>query len=298
MSFSSKVKDEMAGIVPASRHCGIAETAAFIAASGNVSDGRLVFTGDSDSFKKKLFTLLKKTYNIEQYDESRGLPEDTAEEILGSVHYPEMKDGVVSGIILKQSCCRRSFLRGFFLAGGSMSDPAKGYHLEMVCVSEAQAQQLIGLLESDDIKARSMKRKGHYVVYFKESEAIAEFLNITGAHLCMMDLENLRIEKGLRSDVNRRVNCDTANINKSLAASARQVEDIVFLKQEIGLGRLPEKLKQIAELRLEYPELNLKELGEMLQPPVGKSGINHRLRKLQELAEELRKNPALRPEGQ
>ena len=179
-----------------------------------------------------------------------------------------------------------------------MSDPAKGYHLELVCVSAAQAQQLIGLLESDDIKARSMKRKGHYVVYFKESEAIAEFLNITGAHLCMMDLENLRIEKGLRSDVNRRVNCDTANINKSLAASARQVEDIIFLKQEIGLGRLPEKLKQIAELRLEYPELNLKELGEMLQPPVGKSGINHRLRKLQELAEELRKDPSFRPEGQ
>ena len=147
MSFSSKVKDEMAGIRPASRHCGIAEMAAFTAVAGNVNGGRLVFTGDSDSFKKKVFTLLKKTYNIEQYDESRGLPQDTAAEILGSIHYPEMKDGVISGIVLKQSCCRRSFLRGFFLAGGSMSDPAKSYHLEMVCVSEAQAQQLMSVLE-------------------------------------------------------------------------------------------------------------------------------------------------------
>lgn len=289
MSFSSKVKDEMAGIVPASRHCSIAETAAFIAASGNVSDGRLVFTGDSDPFKKKLFTLLKKTYNIEQYDENRGLTEESAAEILGSVHFSEMNEGAVSGIILKQSCCRRSFLRGFFLAGGSMSDPAKNYHLEMVCSTQAQARQLIELMEGFDIRARSMKRKGHHVVYLKESEAIYEFLNITGAHLCMMDLENLRIEKGLRSDVNRRVNCDTANINKSLAASRRQVEDIEFLKQEIGLGRLPEKLKLVAELRLENPELNLVQLGEMLQPPVGKSGINHRLRKLQDMAEELRK---------
>ena len=170
-----------------------------------------------------------------------------------------------------------------------MSDPAKGYHLELVCDCQAQAQQLIDLLEGYDIKARSMIRKGHHVVYVKESEAIAEFLNITGAHLCMMELENLRIEKGLRSDVNRRVNCDTANINKSLAASRRQVEDIEYLKQEIGLGRLPENLKLVAELRLENPELNLVQLGEMLQPPVGKSGINHRLRKLQEMAEELRK---------
>ena len=170
-----------------------------------------------------------------------------------------------------------------------MSDPAKSYHLEMVCSTQAQARQLIELMEGFDIRARSMKRKGHHVVYLKESEAISEFLNITGAHLCMMDLENLRIEKGLRSDVNRRVNCDTANINKSLAASRRQVEDIEFLKQEIGLGRLPENLKLVAELRLENPELNLMQLGEMLQPPVGKSGINHRLRKLQDMAEELRK---------
>lgn len=292
MSFSSKVKEELALVVAASRHCCIAEMAAFIAVSGSVKDGRLVFGGDSDSFKKKLFTLLKKTYNIEQYDESSGLGGGEAAEVLESVRYSDMDKGVISELLLKMSCCRRAYLRGFFIAGGSMSDPAKGYHLEMVCSGQGQAEQMITLLEGFDIKAGSMQRKGHFVVYLKESEAIAEFLSITGAHRCMMDLENLRIEKGLRSDVNRRVNCDTANINKSLAASARQVEDIRYIKETMGLGRLPDKLKEAAQLRLEYPELNLKELGEMLDPPVGKSGINHRLRKLQELAEELRKTGA------
>ena len=288
MSFSSKVKEEMAAVIAPSRHCCIAELAAFIAVSAVVDGGTLVFGGDSDHFKKKVFTLLRKTYNIEQYDESRGLSGEEAAEVLGSVHYSEMKGGAVSELLLKMGCCKRAYLRGFFIAGGSMSDPAKGYHLEMVCTGEEQAVQIRALLEGFDIKAGSMLRKGHHVVYLKESEAIAEFLSITGAHLCMMDLENLRIEKGLRSDVNRRVNCDTANINKTLAASARQVEDIRYVKEVMGLGRLPEKLRQAAELRLEYPELNLKELGEMLDPPVGKSGINHRLRKLQELAEELR----------
>ncbi len=289
MSFSSKVKAEMADIIPAARHCCIAETAALIAVSATVVDGKLVFTGDSESFRKKVFTLLKKTYNIEQYGDSGKLLYPQADEVLCSVHFSEMKYGRVSELLLKQSCCRRAYLRSFFIAGGSMSDPAKGYHLELVCISSAQAEQLGSLLEGFDIRSGSMMRKGHYVVYLKESEAIAEFLNVTGAHRCMMELENLRIEKGLRSDVNRRVNCDTANIKKTLEASARQVEDIEFLKKEIGLGRLPEKLKLVAELRLEYPELNLKELGEMLQPPVGKSGINHRLRKLQELAEELKR---------
>ncbi len=289
MSFSSMVKDEMADIIPASRHCCIAEMAACIAVSGVVKDNGLDFSGDPDHLRKKVFTLLKKTYNIEQHDENRTISPDEAKEILESVHYEELKDGAVSGLILKQSCCKRSYLRGFFLAGGSMSDPSKSYHLELVCNGRGQAEQLRSLLSGFDIKAGSMMRKGHYVVYLKESEAIAEFLNVTGAHRCMMELENLRIEKGLRSDVNRRVNCDTANINKSLAASARQLEDIRYLIQVRGLGRLPEKLRQAAEIRLEYPELNLKELGEMLDPPVGKSGINHRLRKLQELAEELRK---------
>ena len=182
----------------------------------------------------------------------------------------------------------RAFLRDCFLACGTVSDPEKGYHLEFNCEEPEKAESILKCLQSFEIQARITERKGRRVVYVKESESIAEFLNVTGAHQAMMELENLRIVKSVRSDVNRRVNCDTANIRKMLEASERQIADIRYVERHMGLGRLSEPLRLVAELRLEHPELNLQELGQMLQPPVGKSGINHRLRKISEIAEELR----------
>ena len=184
----------------------------------------------------------------------------------------------------------RLFLRDSFLSCGTISDPEKGYHLEFSCEDAETAERIRANLKSFQIRSGVTLRKGKTVVYVKESEAIAEFLNITGAHRSLMELENLRIVKSVRSDVNRRVNCDTANIRKMLEASERQVEDIRYVEKHLGLGKLPEPLRLVAELRLEHPELNLQQLGEMLQPPVGKSGINHRLRKLSAIAEELRSN--------
>ncbi|MCR5249783.1 MAG: DNA-binding protein WhiA [Lachnospiraceae bacterium] len=184
----------------------------------------------------------------------------------------------------------RLFLRDSFLACGHLSDPEKGYHLEFTCDDSETAEKIRANLDSFQIRSGITVRKGKHVVYVKESESIAEFLSVTGAHQSMMELENLRIVKSVRSDVNRRVNCDTANIRKMLQASERQIEDIRYVERHMGLGRLSEPLRLVAELRLEHPELNLQELGEMLEPPVGKSGINHRLRKISGIAEELRRN--------
>jgi DNA-binding protein WhiA len=144
------------------------------------------------------------------------------------------------------------------------------------------------VIQSFGIDAKTILRKKYHVVYMKESEAIVDLLNIMEAHVALMKLENLRILKELRNTVNRRVNCETANINKTLDSSRKQQEDILLLKEKYGLENLPKGLQQIAQIRLEEPEASLKELGEMLEPPIGKSGVNHRLRKLSELADKLK----------
>ncbi|MBO6206596.1 MAG: DNA-binding protein WhiA [Lachnospiraceae bacterium] len=293
MSFSSEVKSELDKQIGASRHCQIAEMAAYVANIAKIQDGKLRFHSENDRLLKKVFTLLQKTYSINSDEEGEGSQltvSDAAQVayVTESVHYAEMQGGAVSPLLLKNSCCRRAYLRGCFACIGSMSDPEKSYHLEFYCSGDMQAGQLLEVLQEFGIMARSTVRKGHTIVYLKESEAIAEFLNVAGAVQAMMELENLRIEKELRGDANRRVNCDTANIQKTLNAAERQLEDIRYLERYYGLQRLNDPLRQMAEVRLEYPEATLAELGELLDPHVGKSGVNHRLRKLSEIAEEHR----------
>ena len=194
----------------------------------------------------------------------------------------------VDPILLKNSCCRRAFLRGAFLCVGSMSNPSKSYHLEFVCEHEAWALQIQQEIASFQIEAKIIKRKKYYVVYLKEGTSIVDLLNVMGAHRALMQMENLRVEKEVRNSVNRQVNCEAANITKTVNAANKQIEDIEYLKKHYGLLNLPEGLRQMAEVRLEHPDSSLLELGEYLNPPVGKSGVNHRLRKLGELAERLR----------
>lgn len=293
MSFSAEVKAELDKQIGASRHCQIAEMAAYVANIAQISDGKLLFHSENDRLLKKVFTLLQKTYSINSDDEG-GDGDLTVSDparvafVTESVRYSEMQGGAVSPLLLKNSCCRRAYLRGCFVSIGSMSDPEKHYHLEFYCSEMPQAEQLMAVLQEFGIKARTTVRKGHTIVYLKESESIAEFLSVVGAVQAMMELENLRIEKELRGDANRRVNCDTANIQKTLNAAERQLEDIQYLQERYGLQRLSDPLRQMAEVRLEYPEATLAELGEMLDPKVGKSGVNHRLRKLSEIAEEHR----------
>ena len=195
---------------------------------------------------------------------------------------------LVDMLLVQQNCCKRAFIRGAFLASGSISDPEKGYHFEIVCPDVRKAEQLQVVIRSFSVDAKIVQRKKSYVVYVKEGAQIVDMLAVMEANVALMDLENIRILKEMRNSVNRKVNCETANINKTVNAAVKQIEDIRLIQQRMGFEQLNEGLAQIAELRMQYPEATLKELGMMLSPQVGKSGVNHRLRKLSAMADELR----------
>ena len=173
-------------------------------------------------------------------------------------------------------------------ADSSVSDPRKSYHLEFVCDEKAQAVQLREVLSEFQIEARIIGRKKYQGVYLKEGAGIVDLLNVMGAHVSLMELENMRILKEMRNSINRRVNCETANISKTVTAAGRQIEDILLIRDRYGFENLPDNLRQMAEVRLEYPDAALKELGGYLEPVVGKSGVNHRLRRLSEIADRIR----------
>ena len=287
MSFSGKVKEELAKHISSARHCQLAELAAilhFCGQYGRDADGTYTigFETENELLVRKGFTLLKKTFNI---DTGLGLTEDIF--LVLSTKIGDLNEAV-SPLLVKNSCCRRAFLRGAFLSVGSISDPNKGYHLEFVCTIPEQAEQIKELMGEFDIIGKIVRRKKYFVVYVKEGSAIVDLLNVFEAHKALMEFENLRILKEMRNSINRKVNCEAANINKTVNAAAKQIEDIIFLRDYYGLENLPEPLRQTAGVRLEYPDSSLKELGELMDPPVGKSGVNHRLRKLCELAEKIR----------
>lgn len=289
MSFSSKVKEELEKTVPSSRHCQLAELAAIIhlGCKMDLRDSEpenITICCENSFVDRKYFTLLKKTViingNVVKLLQAVKILDEE-----GRMH--KLEEGI-HPLLIKNSCCRRAFLRGAFLSIGSMSDPNKGYHLEFVCENEIHALQIQQVICNFDIEAKIVRRKKYYVVYLKEGSGIVDLLNVMGAHLSLMKLENLRVEKEVRNSVNRQVNCEAANITKTVNAANRQIEDILLLQEKYGLSNLPDNLKQMAEVRLEHPDSSLQELGEYLNPPVGKSGVNHRLRKLSELAERIR----------
>ena len=182
----------------------------------------------------------------------------------------------------------KGLIRDAFLRSGSISDPEKFYHLEIVFTSHEEAKSIQKMLEDFGLDAKIVERKGHYVVYLKEGAQIADMLRIMEAPLALMEFENIRIVKEMRNSINRQVNCEAANLGKTISAAVKQVEDIRYICSKVGLDNIPESLAETAKIRLEYPEATLKELGELMDPPVGKSGVNHRLKKLSELAEDLR----------
>lgn len=305
MSFSGDVKDELAKHETNRRHCMIAELAAIIGLLGKIvqkDDGFYSITIHTENvtLARKCFTLIKKTFNIIteiQISTSYQLlinDKDASRRILqalklmdedGKRHYVNQ---LVHPLLIQNECCKRAFIRGAFLAAGSMSDPEKFYHFEIVCDTQGKASQLMDTINCFDIESKIVERKNHYVVYVKEGTQIVDLLNIMEAHVSLMQMENVRILKDMRNNVNRQVNCETANLNKTVSAAVRQAEDIHLIKDKGRLETLPDNLREIAEIRLENPEASLKELGEMLNPPIGKSGVNHRLRKLSEIADSIR----------
>jgi len=295
MSFSGAVKEEIAKHSHGARHCQLAELAAIIQFGCHIGRDKtgknaILFNTDNDALQRKYFTLLKKTFNIGTANE---LDDDKMWELLQSIKLADTEgmlrdfNGPVSPLLIKQSCCKRAYLRGAYLSIGSMSDPRGSYHLELVCDNEIQAKQLASVISDFDLESKIIERKKHFVVYMKESGIIVDFLNVIDANVALMEMENERILKEVRNSVNRRVNCEAANITKTVNASAKQVAEIEFLRDNFGLNNLPSNLREMAEVRLEHPDATLAELGEFLSPPVGKSGVNHRLRRLSEIAQGL-----------
>lgn len=314
VTFSGKIKKELARQWSEARHCQIAEIAAIISMCGRVSiDSHerymVKVRTENVSVAKKYFTLLRKTFNIKNEvlvsrNRSNGNVSYTVivknhEDAIRVLQASKLIDeegeiseefSLVKNLIVQHSCCKRAFIRGAFLAAGSMSNPEKSYHIEIVCTARKKAEQLCAIINSFGLEAKVIARKKAYVVYLKEGSQIVDLLNIMEAPVALMEMENVRILKEMRNSVNRKVNCETANINKTVSAAVKQAEDIRYIRDRIGMKKLPEGLQEIAELRLEYPNATLKELGDLLSTPLGKSGVNHRLRKLSEIAEELRGN--------
>ena len=310
MSFSNEIKNELAHMEHDKKCCEIAELAGLVRMDGTILIGSrkgigLELVTENAAVARKAFKGLKKLFQVEteitvqrrtrlkknnvylvrvpgqpkvmELLDTLGLTKD------GLMYNPEISDALV-----KKECCKRSYLRGVFLGAGSLSDPMNSYHLEIVANSEEYADSLVKLIETFGLHPKISSRKNVLLVYLKESEQIADFLNIIGAHQALLELENIRIQKEVRNQVNRLVNCESANMNKTIDAAVRQKENIEFIQKYYGLEKLNEGLRAVAEARLEYPEISLKELGTMMDPPLGKSGINHRMRKLEELADELR----------
>lgn len=295
MSFSSDVKEELVKALPHERHCRIAELTAILTFAGrrNGSAIRVYPTTETQAAIRKCFTLLNKTFNINtdifQNDFEKNKPYiEFNKDIPGMDKVLEAIANEGPSYLLMNDCCKRAYLRGAFISNGYINDPNKAYHLEFVCNDEVLGEMLLELLGDFNVAAKMTMRKKYYVVYVKDADTIQDILNVMEAHKALMELVNARIVKDVRNDVNRKNNCDVANSDKAVFAASRQIEDILFIKEKQGFDELPESLKTIAELRLEYPEDSLAELGSLLTPPVGKSGVNHRLRKISEYAQRLR----------
>lgn len=296
MSFSGDVKEELSGIIPKSRHCQISEIAGILAIAGT-AEGEVGLSSDNKNLQRKFFTLLLKAFNIEKgllsdgenAGQSRAIPNDEKK-------LQDIRQAISHPMLLAMECCRKAYLRGAFLAGGSISDPEKYYHLEIVCCSEETAEAVRDAMNSFGLDAKIVIRKNSWVVYLKEGEQIVQIIGLMGGSQSFLKLVDIRIWREFRGNINRRVNCETANLNRTAVTSVRQIEDIRYIEEELGFGVLPVPLRQMAEVRLQNPEASLKELGEAMNPRLGKSGVNHRLRKLSEIAEKARKERGGNPE--
>lgn len=300
MSFAGKVKNELLAQTGKSKHCQVAEIAALFAVCGQIileENGNYIikFTTENLTVAQKYYMLVKRVFHAKLEMMLRGrhqyvlflLEEEDTSAFMKTIQVFD-SDVLVAEELISRPCCRRAFLRGSFLASGSVTDPNSQYHLEIMAGGYERAERMQEIMGVFALDAKIVERKKNYVVYIKEGSGIVDFLNITGAHVALMEYENVRILKEMRNSINRQVNCETANIKKTVSASSRQVSDIQYIYDTIGFGTLSENLREIAKLRLENPDVTLKELGEMLNPPIGKSGVNHRLRRLSETASKLR----------
>lgn len=312
MSFSGEVKEELSRQVPPSRHCCVAEITAILCCAGELVKNRtgsysLKVHTENLTVARKYFMLIEKTFQVKteilvkrnvSLKKSKNYfiyirSQHDVEKVLKATKLLRedmelQKEFIPSHLVTQNTCCKRAYLRGIFLAAGSVTDPAKTYHFEIVATSHAKAQYTAEIMHSFGIEAKIIARKKYFVVYVKEGSQIVDLLNIMEAHIALMNLENVRILKEMRNSINRQVNCETANINKTVVAASKQIDDIKYIRDMVGLSDLPEGLEEVARLRIEQPDASLKELGALLNPSLGKSGVNHRLRRISKIADSLR----------
>lgn len=313
MSFSVETKNELARTEPEKKCCQLSEIAGFLRVSGSLrlaggGKFKIVITTDNAAVARHYKKLIKEYFQVDtslEVGEGNNLnkgyrymltinPDQRSEQILRETGILLVREGnnyISDGIyddIVRSKCCRKSYLRGMFMASGSVANPEKSYHLEIVCGSKNLAKDLKKLIDRfEDLSAKIVERKNHYVVYMKNSNYIRDMLAIMGAHSHVLEYEDVMLKKAMVNEATRMTNCDTANTDRALDAAEKQIANIRKIQETKGIDHLPEKLKAIALLRLEHPEASLTQLGEMADPPLKKSGVNNRFKKIEEIASKL-----------
>jgi hypothetical protein len=310
MTYALEAKNELARRDLGKSCCQAAELEAFIRLSGNIQiTGKrmaLNVVTSNPAVARRIFSLFKCVFNLSsEVLVRRKIRLKKNNVYLVRISEPLrvrevlhrlglMQNGVLvqetDELTVKSKCCRRAYLRGAFLAAGSVSNPENSYHLEIYTDYQRLAEELAALIDSFGLKAKVISRKNGYFAYLKDSEQIVWFLNVIGAHSALLNFENIRILKGIRNKINRLVNFETANVNKTVDAAVKQAECIRIINEQASFTFLDAPLRRLAELRLENPEASLQELGQMLTPPLSKSGVNHRMRKLERIAKQLLKD--------
>lgn len=309
MSFASDIKKELTSIEISNTCCSQAELAALIRMNGAISVSKNKYTLDvqteNAAIARRIYSLIKMnyTYPVELLVRRKmklkknnvyivRLLQDVGNFLskLDILHGPYALTRTISKRYVDKECCQKAYLRGAFLAGGSVNNPeTSSYHLEIFNVHEEHNHSLCTLLNTFDLRARELERRSGYIVYIKEAEKITELLIIIGAHNALFKFEDVRIVRDMRNSVNRLVNCETANLNKTIGAAFRQIESIQLIQNTIGLDAIPKRLQEIAHVRVHHQEASLQELGEMIESgPISKSGVNHRLKKIDEIAKDIR----------
>ncbi|WNS75020.1 DNA-binding protein WhiA [Bacillus sp. DTU_2020_1000418_1_SI_GHA_SEK_038] len=308
MSFASETKKELTNL-EVKDCCGMAELSALIRMNGSLSfsSRKLIvdIQTENAAIARRIYILIKKNFHVQVellVRKKMRLKKNNVYIVRLSEQASEILDNLkilsegfvfthnISEELIKRKCCKRSYLRGAFLAGGSVNNPeTSSYHLEISSLYKEHNDSLCELMNTFGLNSKTLERKKGFITYLKEAEKITDFLGVIGAHNALLRFEDIRIVRDMRNSVNRLVNCETANLNKTIGAALRQVENIRFIDETVGLHILPDKLREIAELRVAYQDVTLKELGEMVSGgTISKSGINHRLRKIDEIADKLR----------
>ncbi|KGF11621.1 sporulation regulator WhiA [Tissierellia bacterium S5-A11] len=312
MSFATDIKDEIARVQVGDMQEMVSELAGFMPMCGRIhflgnQKYCLSFTTENAATSRRIFSFLKALYHdhitvevrksqqlkkrnvyhilLKDYDLSRVFLDDIKFLKNENVFMPNYK---IDPYLVRRDSLKRAFLRGAFLGSGTLSNPSKTYHMEFITSQSLFAQSIRSLLSTVNLKANIAKRKEEYIVYLKEAEMISDLLSLMGSNQGVLAFEDVRVMKDMRNQVNRLVNCETANLSKTINAALGQIQDIKFIEERIGLDKLPDSLEEIAEIRLSNPSSSLKELGEKMHPPVGKSGVSHRLKKIQSIANKLR----------